>query len=185
MAEAGIKLWQDTGELKAGTGWREGIEEGITNSFAVVVALSENSAASSYVTFEWAYAMGKDKGIIPIKLTECDVHARLKPIQYLDITVTGKVPWHSLFDRIEEIDMEEGEPGKESEIPQQDVKHVEAIISYLDQRGYRMASFKRLRKNEVANLSDDQFRKLIERNSTVFREATLKKKGPGIAKLRP
>lgn len=185
MKAAEIKLWRDIGELRAGTGWREGIEEGIADSIAVIVALSENSAASSYVTFEWAYAMGMQKAIIPIKLTECDVHAKLKPIQYLDFTVPGKLPWESLVERIQEIDIEEAGESQETDIAPQDVAHVEAIISYLNQRGFRMASFERLRKNEVAKLTDDEFQDFIKRNKTVFRRAMLKGKGPGIAKLRP
>jgi hypothetical protein len=45
-----------------------------------MVALSVNSAESSYVTFEWAYALGKGKVLIPLKLTECTVHPILETI---------------------------------------------------------------------------------------------------------
>ena len=51
LAEADISLWRDQGQLRAGSDWRGGIERGISNSIAVVVALSENSVESSYVNF--------------------------------------------------------------------------------------------------------------------------------------
>jgi hypothetical protein len=56
LAEAGISLWRDQGRLRPGTDWRQGIERGISDSAAVLIALSSQSAESSYVTYEWAYA---------------------------------------------------------------------------------------------------------------------------------
>ena len=61
LFEAGITLWRDQGQLRAGMDWRQGLETGISACLAVVVALSANSAESSYVTFEWAYALGKER----------------------------------------------------------------------------------------------------------------------------
>jgi hypothetical protein len=52
LSAAGIKLWRDQQTLRAGTDWRQGLEDGITNSLATLIALSVNSAESSYVTFE-------------------------------------------------------------------------------------------------------------------------------------
>ena len=57
LAEASINLWRDQGQLRAGGDWRSGIERGIAESIAVLVALSQNSVESSYVTFEWAYGL--------------------------------------------------------------------------------------------------------------------------------
>src|SRR4051794_20309169 len=71
LSEAGITLWRDQGELRAGKDWRQGIERGISDCLAVIVALSDDSAQSSYVTFEWAYALGKGKAVIPVKLNAC------------------------------------------------------------------------------------------------------------------
>src|SRR5947208_2718365 len=52
LDEIGFKIWRDQGSIRAGDDWRQTIEEGIKNCFAVVVALSSNSAESPYVTFE-------------------------------------------------------------------------------------------------------------------------------------
>ena len=190
LAAAGIDLWRDQGSLVPGTAWRQGIELGITDSIAVVVALSAASADSSYVTYEWAYAMGKNKPVIPLKLTECKVHPRLEPIQYLDFSKPGSLPWESLVERIREIETEqESKAEKEARerrnvaVNPEDEADVKAILAYLNQRGYRMASFERLRKRINEKLTDERFRQLIQRNSSVFRKATLKGGKPGLAKL--
>ena len=93
-------MWVDQGELRAGNDWRHVIDQGITDSFAVLLALSADSAKSSYVTYEWASAMGKGKPIIPVRLNECQVHPKLEAIQYLDFSITGQLPWHELIEHI-------------------------------------------------------------------------------------
>ena len=61
-----FKIWRDSDAIRAGDDWRESIENGIKNCTAVVVALSESSAESPYVTYEWAYAAGMGKTVIPV-----------------------------------------------------------------------------------------------------------------------
>ena len=190
LAEAGIMLWRDRGQLRAGADWRQGIERGISDSRAVIVALSANSSESSYVTYEWAYAMGKGKPVIPVKLTQCPVHPKLETIQYLDFSIPGSLPWESLVERIQEIETDTEappEPGPEliGAPTDPDAAHVKAILSYLNQRGYQMASFERLRQRIDENLSDTRFREIIRKNPTIFRRATLKGGKAGIAKLVP
>ena len=150
LAEAGINLWRDQGQLRAGGDWRSGIKRGIAESIAVIVALSQSSAESSYVTFEWAYGLGKGKTIVPVKLESCKVHPRLEPIQHLDFSVPGSLPWNLLIERIREI---ESDATSEEDLanaaaipepPQQDPT-VKAILAYLNQRGYQMVSYERLR----------------------------------------
>jgi hypothetical protein len=178
-----IDLWRDQGQLRAGSDWRRGIERGISESLAVLVALSETSAESPYVTFEWAYALGKGKAVIPIKISECRVHPKLETIQYLDFTVAEALPWESLITRIHEIETEAGSV-KAVETPELEPL-AKAILNYLDQRGYQMASFDRLRSRINENMTDKEFQELIQRNPTVFRRATLAGDKPGIAKVIP
>jgi len=52
----------------------------------LVVVLSERSSASLYVTFEWAYALGRVAKVIPIQIQKAPTHPRLEAIQYLDFT---------------------------------------------------------------------------------------------------
>jgi hypothetical protein len=187
LADGQIKLWRDQGQLRAGSEWRHGIERGISESTAVVVALSANSAESPYVTFEWAYAIGKGKVVIPVKLTECRVHPRLETIQYLDFTVGEALPWISLVNRIREIesDLETATAAAAEAAPSELEPTAKAILAYLDQRGYQMASFERLRRRINENITDEQFQEIIQRNPTIFRRATLAGNTPGLAKLIP
>lgn len=191
LAEAGITVWRDKGQLVAGTDWRQGIERGISKSIAILVALSENSAGSSYVTYEWAYAIGKGKPIIPLKLMSCIVHPRLEVIQHLDFSVPAALPWASLIELIREIETDSDEIASDVDpqimrsAPDADDTYVEAILAYLNQRGYQMASFERLRKRIDENLTNERLQEIVDQNQTIFRHATLKGGKPGLAKLVP
>jgi len=68
-------------------------------------------------------------------------------------------------------------------MPAPDDVHAIAILAYLNQRGYRMASFDRLRRRIDENLTDQQFNDIISKSPAVFRHARLADGKPGIAKL--
>ncbi len=190
LAEAGINLWRDQGQLRPGSDWRNGIERGISESIAVLVALSENSAQSSYVTFEWAYGLGKGKTVIPVKLEACAVHPRLEPIQSLDFSIPGSLPWNLLIERIREIEAdatseEDLETSANTPEPAQQDATVKAILAYLNQRGYQMVSYERLRRRIDPALTDQKLDEVVNANPTVFRFARLKEGKRGMAKLIP
>lgn len=191
LAAAGIDVWRDQGQLRPGSDWRKGIEEGIAQCDAVVVALSPHSSESSYVTFEWAYALGKGKVVVPLKLAECLVHPKLETIQYLDFSIPGSLPWEALIAEIRDIevgadaDTSTSSQRDSSSVPQSDDMHAKAILAYLNQRGYQMASFDRLRRRIDESLTDAQFDEIILRNPGVFRRAQLKDGKTGLAKLVP
>jgi hypothetical protein len=104
----GFKLWRDLGSIRAGDYWRQSIEDGIAECVAVVVALSASSAESAYVTYEWAYALGMSKPVIPVKLSESKIHPRLEPTQHIDFSYPKSLPWTELIDRLKEIEVEKG-----------------------------------------------------------------------------
>jgi hypothetical protein len=192
LDQADIKLWRDHGQLVAGNDWRQGIEHGISNSLAVLVALSDNSAQSSYVTYEWAYALGKGKTIIPLKLTECSIHPKLEIIQHLDFSIPGVLPWELLIERIKEIEMTDADQSAidaEADAtqlgPDSDDVYVKQILGYLNQRGYQMVSFDRIRKRIDPNLTDKWLREIVGKNKSIFRLATLEGGRKGLAKLIP
>jgi TIR domain len=190
LDEAGVNLWRDQGQLRAGSDWRGGIERGISESIAVLVVLSESSAESSYVTFEWAYGLGKGRTVVPLKLESCKVHPRLEPIQYLDFSVPGSLPWNLLIERIREIEADATSQedlvaaASAPEPPQQDPT-VKAILSYLNQRGYQMVSYDRIRRRIDSGLTDQALDALVSSNPTVFRQALLKDDKRGLAKRVP
>jgi hypothetical protein len=190
LDEAGINLWRDQGQLQAGSDWRGGIERGISDSIAVIVALSGHSAESSYVTFEWAYGLGKGKTVVPLKLEPCKIHPRLEPIQYLDFSVPGSLPWNLLIERIREIEAdftskEDLVAAASVQEPSQPEPTVKAILSYLNQRGYQMVSYDRIRRRIDSGLTDQALDVLVNSNPTVFRHALLKDDKPGLAKRVP
>jgi hypothetical protein len=190
LAEKGINLWRDRGQLRAGSEWRGAIERGISDSIAILVALSENSAESSYVTFEWAYGLGKGKTVVPLRLEACKIHPRLEPIQYLDFSVPGSLPWDLLIERIREIEADATSQedlvaaSNVEELPQQNPT-VSAILSYLNQRGYQMVSYDRVRRRIDPELSDAALDALVDSNPSVFRHAVLKEGKKGLKKRIP
>jgi hypothetical protein len=190
LEEFKIELWHDQGQLRAGDDWRAGIELGIDRSLAVLIALSENSVASSYVTFEWAYALGRRKVIIPVKLDNCSLHPRLEAVQHLDFSVPSARPWSLIAQRVEEIDIDKDAKPPEPPTPptapsSSEAKTVAAILEFLNERGYQMMSFERIRARFGKDLTDERLRAIVADNRTIFRPATLKGDKPGLAKLVP
>lgn len=190
LAEAGINLWRDQGQLRAGVDWRGGIERGIAESIAVLVALSEESAASSYVTFEWAYALGKSKTIVPLKLENCKVHPRLEPIQYLDFSVPGALPFNLLVERIREIEAEatsqadlDASTARPIDSPKDPM--IKSIIDYMNQRGYQYLTYDRVRRRIDPQMTDDKLDEFVDRNASVFSRAVLADGKRGLKKVVP
>lgn len=188
----GFDLWRDIGSIRAGDDWRQSIEDGIASSVAVVVALSADAAASAYVTYEWAYALGRGKPVIPVKLAACSVHPRLEVTQHIDFSYPRSLPWAELFDRLREVETEkdpESGPARSKAAAEDGTRSVEtianAVLAYLNDRGYSMASFERLRQKIDPTLTDDQFAAVIASQPDRFRHARIKGGKPGIAKRVP
>ena len=187
LQEAGFTVWRDKSQIAAGVDWKAGIEEGISSCDLLLLALSATSAQSAYVTFEWAYALGRGKPIVPVRLNLCQVHPRLESIQYLDFSIAGSLPWSTMIERIREIEVSDAEPFRGPEPVEEtgDLIVVKKILTYLDQRGYQMASFKRIRRRVDEKLTDDRLDKIVDSHNTVFRHAILKDGEKGLAKLIP
>ena len=118
------------------------------------------------------------------------MHPRLEPVQYLDFSIPGSLPWNLLIERIREIESDAtpqedlaslGAPPDPSSL---DVT-VKAILAYLSQRGYRMVSYERLRQRVDPELSDAMLDSLVAANPTIFRKATLKDGKRGVYRLIP
>lgn len=187
LKQAKIDLWRDLGRLRAGDDWKKSIEKGVFESDVVVVALSARSSESPYVTYEWAYALGQGKAIIPVKLTDCALHPRLESIQYIDFSYPLALPWKKLLKSIRKVETEQEEARKEESVaPVIDAKkeqaYAEAILEYLTKRGYRVASFDRLRRRVAPELSNEMLDQIIRSKRDLFRSAKLKGGKRGIAR---
>jgi len=55
---ANIDVWMDQDKLNPGEEWRNEIDLGIDNADALILIITPESCNSSYVTYEWAYAIG-------------------------------------------------------------------------------------------------------------------------------
>lgn len=97
LEKAGIESWIDTERLKIGQDWRTEIDIGIENCAAIVVIMTPEARKSEYVTYEWAYAWGKDKKIFPLMLKKTQLHPRLESLQYLNFTSNPTRPWDELI----------------------------------------------------------------------------------------
>ena len=119
-----IQVWKDTSQIGIGTEWRNAIDQGLLNCNAVIVLLNQASTKSSYVTYEWAFALGNGKTIIPILTEDCEVHPRIDVLQYLDFK-DGKRPWDKLIERIKKIK----QTGNKIKITDLTVDELEKLIS--------------------------------------------------------
>lgn len=98
MLDCSVVLWVDHLGLKAGDDWKQGIDDAIAGSSALVVILSPYSMKSPYVTYEWAYACGLGIPVIPILYEDTDLHPKLRDLYYLDFTHKQHRPWSTLAD---------------------------------------------------------------------------------------
>jgi CheY-like chemotaxis protein len=100
LKDAGVQVWLDQSALEVGEEWRDAIDQGITESDALLVILTPHACQSSYVTYEWAFALGKGIKVIPLLLEDCDIHPRLAVLQYMDFRTHKTAPWDKLAKEI-------------------------------------------------------------------------------------
>jgi HEAT repeat protein len=97
LQKAGHEVWVDQGGISAGDDWRREIDQGIQDSKALIAVMSPEAAQSEYVTYEWAYALGRGIRVIPVVLRTTSFHPRLEGIQYLDFSSHSARPWDQLL----------------------------------------------------------------------------------------
>ena len=112
LEAANVEVWTDKSRLVPGEDWQEGIDQAIKDSFALITVMTPTAKASQYVTYEWAFAQGINKGtaavspihpevkIIPILLEPTSLHPRLNKLHYFDFTDYTKQPWNELTNLI-------------------------------------------------------------------------------------
>lgn len=94
LESRGYRVWTDLTYMRTGHEWRLEIDDGLRGSQAVLVVISPNSiAASSYVSYEWAFAFGAGIPVLPILHQPAEIPPRLKSLQYLDFTAPDPNQW--------------------------------------------------------------------------------------------
>ena len=103
LEKEGFSAWIDNDRLEPGVDWRQEIDDSIKASRALVAIMSPEARESEYVTYEWAYAWGREVPLIPLMLVETPLHPRLAALQYLDFTNRRARPWDKLFATIRKV----------------------------------------------------------------------------------
>jgi hypothetical protein len=87
--------------LLPGMPYREEIDKALRDANSVIVILTPWSNKSPYVIYEWSFALGAGKRVIPVmlkKIARAKLHPRLEAMQYLDFTKTRR--WGKLVTMI-------------------------------------------------------------------------------------
>jgi hypothetical protein len=102
MESVGLLYWTDR-KIKLGQEWRKSIDNAIHESAAVILVVTEKSMNSHYVTYEWSYAMGRDKKIVQIVLQRPkEIHPKLEPEQHMDFDYSEN-SWEKLLAELHEL----------------------------------------------------------------------------------
>lgn len=185
---AGISCWRDVSGLRPGAAWRDDIDVAIADCRIVILALSEASVESKYVNYEWAFAMGMQKTIIPVMLADCSRHAKVEPIQYLDFRSEPSQDWNSLIDRIKEyrddaeLNASDNKTEHTVEASSASRTLAQEIYDYISSKGFRIISKERVRKSIRHDSSDDDIDAAIKSDARL-RSATTRGYKPGVAIL--
>jgi formylglycine-generating enzyme required for sulfatase activity len=77
LNRGGHACWIDAAPIKGGDAWIPSITEGINNSYAFVMLISDESKQNHWVYREFLWAEDRQKKIIPLKIDNCDYPSRL------------------------------------------------------------------------------------------------------------
>jgi hypothetical protein len=121
VVAAGLPHWIDL-NIEAGERWKPAIDNAIKRSDAMIVIVTPKSLLSSYVTYEWSFALGLNKIVIPVilefpkhnngknKWHPKEIHPQLYDIQRFDFSKPDKQPWDELIERLLNLDIVEDMP---------------------------------------------------------------------------
>jgi hypothetical protein len=97
LKDAGFDVWIDRELLMPGQDWREEIDSAIRTSFALIAIMTPKAYESKYVTYEWAFALGIGKKVVPIMLEKTKLHPRLEALHFVDFTDHWADNWDKLI----------------------------------------------------------------------------------------
>lgn len=65
LTQAGYRVWVNK-DARSGQNWQYAVTEAIKESAVIIALLTPNSTDSIYFTYEWAFALGAGKKVIPV-----------------------------------------------------------------------------------------------------------------------
>src|SRR5512134_2800917 len=94
MSQAGISVWIDRSDIKAGNTWRVQIVQAIDTCHAFVLMLSPHSAASDNVRREIDLSHDSERRIFavmldPVKPIPAEIRYQLAGLQFIDVQKLG------------------------------------------------------------------------------------------------
>ncbi|MBK8137629.1 MAG: toll/interleukin-1 receptor domain-containing protein [Chloroflexi bacterium] len=102
LKDHGYAVWYDK-HIDGGSRWRIEIDRALDAAFAVIVIVTPASSNSTYVIYEWAYALATRKAVIPILLEgdRTTIHPRIDELHFRDFRKQFKEEWEEVLQDIE------------------------------------------------------------------------------------
>jgi len=104
LRKAGQSVWVDQLDIPKGARWDEEVETALKACPCFLIVLTPDSANSENVRDEVSYALGENKTILPILLTECSIPFRLRRLQYVDFTGDYDQAFRELVDALHRLE---------------------------------------------------------------------------------
>jgi CheY-like chemotaxis protein len=169
LEDADITTWKAPNNIMAGKEWRDEIDAALLDSHFILVILDENSVNSPYVTYEWAFALGNKKPIIPILVDDCKVHPRISVLQYLDFRGKNR-PWNDMIRLIKSIEFCRKDTIKVSDLTVEELEEIlarsKALVNTSDEANKEDMDVASM-VNKLANAKSN-FQDVLEKTNTIL-----------------
>lgn len=86
LRSEGVNIWRDEPDIPLGVPWDRAVEQAIRTCDRLLVILSPASAASENVLNEVAFALDREKQIVPVLYRSCEIPLRLLRLKRVDFT---------------------------------------------------------------------------------------------------
>jgi hypothetical protein len=160
ILDRGMLAFLDQDDIALGVDWKPAIDRALKNCWAVLVVVTPDALKSQYVTYEWSYAKGIEKIVIPIirefPKPPDEMHPRLNDINFIDFTNPDVSTWEKLLSSLEALQ-------KREQIPPEIVRERENI--YVADDTVRQQAIQFLLKHESKEIVRNIFKEAIQSNS--------------------
>lgn len=97
LRKAGVDIWMDKLDLRAGIPWDQQIEKALRAAGSFLVILTQDSVDSDTVSNEISFALKQGKKVIPVMFKTCDIPLRIHRLHYADFTSEYEQGFQSLL----------------------------------------------------------------------------------------
>jgi hypothetical protein len=84
LRKRSLQVWRDERSIAAGESWPDAIEQGIRDSRGVVVLITEASATSQWVIYEYAFATGAKVPVIAVRVRGAIIPSPIQRYQVVE-----------------------------------------------------------------------------------------------------